>query len=82
MQVILGAGGAIGKDLARELKGYTEKVRLAGRNPQKVNNDDELLICDLTNTEMVEMRLKALRWPILWPGFHTRLKFGRNSGRW
>jgi len=59
MQVILGAGGAIGKDLSRELKGYTDKVRLAGRNPQKVNNDDELLICDLTNIKMVEKAIEG-----------------------
>ena len=37
MQVILGAGGAIGNDLARELTKYTDKIRLASRNPKKIN---------------------------------------------
>jgi len=37
MQVILGAGGTIGKDLAKELINYTPKVRLVSRNPQKIN---------------------------------------------
>ena len=41
MQVILGAGGAIGNELAKELKSYDEKVRLFSRNPQKVNEDDD-----------------------------------------
>ncbi len=42
MQTILGAGGAIGTDLARELTKYTKDIRLVGRNPQKVNETDEL----------------------------------------
>ena len=49
MQTILGAGGAIGITLAKELLNYTDKVRLAGRNPQNVNSDDELIKTDLTN---------------------------------
>jgi nucleoside-diphosphate-sugar epimerase len=59
MQVILGAGGAIGKDLAKELKNYDDKVRLFSRNPQKVNEDDELFAGDLTNKTNVEDALKA-----------------------
>ena len=59
MQVILGAGGAIGIDLAKELKNYSTKIRLAGRNPQKVNDDDELVICDLTSPEMVDEAIKG-----------------------
>ncbi len=54
MQVILGAGGAIGNDLARELKKYTAQVRLVSRNPEKVNDDDELLAGDLTDGEFAD----------------------------
>lgn len=54
MQVILGSGGAIGNVLATELKNYTDKIRLAGRNPKKINNDDELHLCDLTIAEEVD----------------------------
>ena len=59
MQVILGAGGAIGKELARELKNFTSAVRLVGRNPQKINEDDELFRGDLTNGSFVEKAVKG-----------------------
>lgn len=59
MQVILGSGGAIGKDLAVELKKYTNKIRLAGRNPKKINDGDELVLCDLTVAENVDNAVKG-----------------------
>ena len=49
MQTILGSGGAIGSVLAKELIKYTDKIRLVARNPQKVNDTDELFKADLTN---------------------------------
>ena len=58
MQVVLGAGGAIGKELAKELKEYTNKVRLVARNPQKVNEDDELFKADLLNKKQVEQAVE------------------------
>lgn len=48
-QTILGGGGAIGTPLAKELKAYTENIRIAGRNPKKVNHSDETFIFDLTD---------------------------------
>ncbi|HEV7330723.1 MAG TPA: NAD-dependent epimerase/dehydratase family protein [Flavisolibacter sp.] len=54
MQVILGGGGAIGTALARELKAYTNKVRIVSRTPEKVNEDDETLAADLTNEAAVD----------------------------
>ncbi len=47
MQTILGAGGSIGVELAKELTPYTDKIRLVSRNPQKVNPTDELFPCDM-----------------------------------
>ena len=41
LQTILGAGGAIGNPLAKELTQYTQRIRLVSRNPQKVNPTDE-----------------------------------------
>lgn len=81
MQVILGSGGAIGNDLARELKKFDDKIRLVSRNPKKVNDDNELFPCDLTNEEQVEKAVqgasvayltvglpyKAKVWQKLWP---------------
>ncbi|SKB87391.1 Nucleoside-diphosphate-sugar epimerase [Soonwooa buanensis] len=58
MQTILGAGGDIGTSLAKELKNYTEKIRLVSRNPQKVNDNDELFVCNLLNSEQVKLATK------------------------
>ena len=50
-QTILGAGGSIGIELAKALKGYTSDIRLVNRNPQKVNSTDTLFPADLTVRE-------------------------------
>lgn len=47
-QTILGAGGAIGIELAKVLTEYTSDIRLVNRNPQKVNQTDSLFPADLT----------------------------------
>jgi len=47
MQTILGAGGAIGIPLAKELVRFSDKIRLVGRNPKKVNPSDELFTADI-----------------------------------
>lgn len=44
---ILGAGGAIGRELARILPAYADPIRLVSRHPQKVNPADELVTADL-----------------------------------
>ncbi len=51
MQTILGSGGAIGVELAKALKEYTNEIRLVSRKPKKVNPDDELFPADLLNKE-------------------------------
>jgi nucleoside-diphosphate-sugar epimerase len=53
-QVILGAGGDIGKPLAKELKKYTSRVRLVSRHPKQINGDDELVSADLLSAEQVD----------------------------
>jgi nucleoside-diphosphate-sugar epimerase len=57
MQTILGAGGDIGALLAKELRYYTDTIRLVARNPKQVNGNDELFKADLLNREEV---LKAV----------------------
>lgn len=48
MQVILGASGQIGRELALELKrGFSGDLRLVSRRPQKVNDSDQLHSADL-----------------------------------
>jgi nucleoside-diphosphate-sugar epimerase len=53
----LGAGGDIGALLAKELRSYTDTIRLVARNPEQVNGNDELFKADLLNREEV---LKAV----------------------
>ena len=53
MQTILGSGGAIGSLLAKELKKYTDTIRLVARNPRKVNDTDTIFKADLTNAAQV-----------------------------
>ena len=58
MQVILGANGIIGEELAKELRtNYTHEIKLVGRNPKKVNPDDLLFNCDLLNADQVNEAL-------------------------
>ncbi|MDE3125907.1 MAG: NAD(P)H-binding protein [Bacteroidota bacterium] len=52
-QTILGAGGAIGIELAKALVTYTSDIRLVARNPKKINITDELLSANLLNKEEV-----------------------------
>jgi nucleoside-diphosphate-sugar epimerase len=52
-QTILGAGGAIGVELAKALSTYTRDIRLVSRNPKKINPSDELLKADLSNRDEV-----------------------------
>jgi nucleoside-diphosphate-sugar epimerase len=57
MQTILGSTGVIGKELAKTLPQYTNKIRLVSRNPKKVNDSDELVSSNLLN---IEELLKAV----------------------
>ncbi|GAA4469243.1 SDR family oxidoreductase [Nibrella saemangeumensis] len=52
-QTILGAGGAIGIELAKALVAYTNDIRLVSRNPKKVNLTDTLLQADLSDRDQV-----------------------------
>lgn len=74
MQVILGSGGAIGKDLAKELNTISGKIRLASRSPQKINIDDELIACDLKKPEDVDNAVKGCEVAYLTVGLSYRLK--------
>jgi nucleoside-diphosphate-sugar epimerase len=49
MQTVLGAGGIIGKELAKSLTKYTDRIRLVSRNPKKVNLTDEIVSANLVD---------------------------------
>jgi nucleoside-diphosphate-sugar epimerase len=74
MQVILGSGGDIGKELAMELTKYTGQIRLASRNPKKINDNDELLTCDLTILNDVEKAVKGCNIAYLTVGLPYKIK--------
>lgn len=57
MQTILGATGHIGRPLAKELRNYTDQIRLVSRNPKAINEGDQLHPADLNEREAV---LKAV----------------------
>ena len=54
MQTILGSGGGIALPLAKELKSYTEQIRLISRNPKKVNDTDELFPIDVNDLSQID----------------------------
>ena len=83
MQTILGSGGAIGAPLAKELKKYTNDIRLVSRNPKKINETDELFPVDVTDLAQISKAIagseivyvvigfeyKLSVWQKMWPAF-------------
>lgn len=60
MQTILGANGVIATELAKELYlHYTKNIRLVSRNPQKVNETDELFAADLLDANQTDEAVKG-----------------------
>lgn len=59
IQTILGAGGVIGKELAKVLLQYSGSVRLVSRHPEKINASDEIFTADLNNPSQVEEAVKG-----------------------
>lgn len=83
IHAILGAGGAIGSPLAKELHAMGKKVRLAARQAVAVNTDDELFSGDLTDPHLIDLvtrgaavvyvtigfEYKTSVWESTWPAF-------------
>jgi len=60
MQTILGANGQIAVELARELRrAYTSDLRLASRNPRKVNDSDGLVSANLLDEQQTTEAVKG-----------------------
>lgn len=74
LQVILGSGGAIGEELAKVLKSYTDRVRLLARNPRKVIGDEELRPGDLLDPAVVDEAVSGADVAYLTAGLPYRLK--------
>jgi nucleoside-diphosphate-sugar epimerase len=79
IQTILGANGTIGKVLAKELKNYTNQIRLVSRNPKKVNETDELFPADLSDATMVDKAIEGSGVVYLVVGFDYNIKVWRDK---
>jgi len=77
MQTILGAGGAIGAELAKVLPSYTNDIRLVSRNPKKINPTDTLFPADLTIKEQVVKAVEGSEIVFLMVGFEYKTKVWR-----
>lgn len=78
-QTILGAGGAIGKPLARELTKYTDEIRLVGRNPLRVNPGDELFQLDATDPVRISEAIEGSDIVYVTIGFEYNLKVWKRT---
>ncbi len=74
MQTILGANGAIGSSLAKELSAYTSNIRLVSRNPKRVNDSDEQFPADLTDPAQVDKAVEGSEVVYLVVGFEYSIK--------
>jgi nucleoside-diphosphate-sugar epimerase len=74
MQTIIGANGTIGTVLAKELKTYTDKIRLVSRNPSRVNESDELFPADISLPGMVDKVVAGSEVVYVVVGFDYNIK--------
>ena len=79
MQTILGAGGAIGIELAKALPAYTNKIRIVSRNPKKVNETEELFRADTTKYEEVVKAVEGSEIVYLTVGLPYNTKLWQNT---
>jgi nucleoside-diphosphate-sugar epimerase len=87
MQTILGAGGSAGTELAKQLINYTKNIRVVSRNPKRVNENDQLVTADLSNSTQLDEAVKDSEvvyvtiafeyktsvWKEKWPKFMSNL---------
>jgi len=87
MQTILGACGAAGTELAKQLINYTKEIRIVSRNPKKLNDTDQLIQTDLSNPALlgdavkgsevvyvtIAFEYKISVWKEKWPNFMSNL---------
>ena len=79
MQTILGAGGATAIVLAKELKTYTNHIRLVSRNPAKVNENDEVFPANLLNASEVEAAVAGSEVVYLTAGLEYKISIWKRD---
>lgn len=79
MQVILGAGGTIGRLLAKELPAFDAHIRLMNRHPKKINDSNELFSGDLLKKEDVDKAVQGADIAYLVAGVEYKSKAWREK---
>lgn len=79
VQTILGSGGGIGVPLARELKHYTDQIRLVSRNPRKVNETDQLFPADVSDLNQIDKAIAGSDVVYVTIGFEYNLKVWKRT---
>lgn len=79
MQTILGSGGAIGIPLAKELKKFTNDIRLVSRNPKKVNDTDQLYPADVTDLKQIDGAIAGTEVVYVVIGFEYKLSVWQHT---
>ncbi len=77
MQTILGAGGAIGSELAKCLVNYTDQIRLVSRNPKRVNPSDELWAANLQDPSTIDGAVAGSKIVYITVGFEYNIAVWR-----
>jgi nucleoside-diphosphate-sugar epimerase len=79
MQTILGSGGPIGIELAKELPKFTENIKLVSRNPKHVMGNEKLVKANLLNLEDVEKAVEGSDVVYLTAGLKYNIKVWQNE---
>lgn len=79
MQTIIGSGGTIGIPLAKELKTYTDRIRLVSRKPKKINDTDELFALDVKNLNLLDNAIAGSEVVYITIGFDYKLSVWQNT---
>jgi nucleoside-diphosphate-sugar epimerase len=77
MQTIIGSGGTIGLPLAKELRSFTNQIRLVSRNPKKVNEADELFPLDVSRIDQIDKAVAGSEVVYITIGFDYKLSVWR-----
>ena len=80
MQTLLGGNGIIGSVLAKELTKFTNKIRIVGPHPKKINETDEVFQADLSDPFEVENAIAGSEIVYLLVGFDCNRKVWQD--RW
>lgn len=79
MQTIIGSGGTIGIPLAKELKTFSDQIRLVSRNPKKINDSDELFALDVNNLDKIDKAVEGSEVVYITIGFDYKLSVWQNT---